>query len=139
MSAKDLDSLIRSSVHQEADVHAFAGRGDGAVSVLGWHYHDDGVPGPAATVDLTVQGLARSAKEARLTHYRINDEHSNAHTTWQKMGSPPKPSAEQRQVLQNGSELAKLQTPWSVAVRDGKCSLRYTMPRQSVSLVRLEW
>jgi xylan 1,4-beta-xylosidase len=138
-SVKDLDTLIRESVRQEADVHAFASRGERAVSVLVWHYHDEGVSGPAATVALTVQGLASAAKEARLTHYRIDDQHSNAYTAWQKMGSPPKPSAKQRELLQQASELAKLEAPGSVAVRDGQCSLRYTMPRQSVSLVRLEW
>jgi xylan 1,4-beta-xylosidase len=138
-SAKDLDALIRESVRKEADVHAFAARDDRAVSVLVWHYHDDGVPGPAARVALTVQGVAPSAKQARLTHYRIDDQCSNAYTAWQKMGAPQKPSAEQREALGKASTLGTVQDPRTVAVLDGKVVLRFAMPRQSVSLVRLEW
>ncbi len=138
-SAKSLDRLIRESVRKEADVHAFASRGDKAVSVLVWHYHDDGVPGPDATVALTIQGVAPPATQARLTHYRIDDQHSNAYTAWQKLGSPQKPSAEQRQALQKASELGTVEAPRMVAIKDGQVVLRFPMPRQSVSLVRLEW
>jgi xylan 1,4-beta-xylosidase len=138
-SAKGLDALIRDGVRKEADVHAFATRGKRALSVLVWHYHDDGVPGPEATVELTLQGVEKAVKQARLTHYRVDDRHSNAHTAWQKMGSPQKPSAKQRQDLAKASDLANLEEPRKVEVRDGRVVLRFAMPRQSVSLVRLEW
>jgi xylan 1,4-beta-xylosidase len=138
-SVKSLDALIRESVRKEPDIHAFATRGPRALSVLVWHYHDEGVAGPDATVELTLQGMEKSLKNAKLTHYRIDDRHSNAHTAWQKMGSPQKPSAEQRQALQKASELAKLEDAKMVEVRDGQFVLRFPMPRQSVSLVRLEW
>jgi xylan 1,4-beta-xylosidase len=138
-SAKDLNTLLRESVRKEADVHAFASRGERALSVLVWHYHDDGVPGPEATVELTIEGLTMDLKQSRLTHDRIDDQHSNAYTVWQKMGSPLKPSTEQREALKQASALAQVQAPGEVAMREGRCVLRFTMPRQSVSLVRLEW
>ncbi len=138
-SAKSLDRLIREGVRKEVDVHAFASRGDKAVSVLVWHYHDDGVPGPDATVALTIQGVTPPTTQARLTHYRIDDQHSNAYTAWQKLGSPQKPSAEQRQALQKASALATLEDARSVEAKGGQVVLRFPMPRQSVSLVRLEW
>jgi xylan 1,4-beta-xylosidase len=138
-SANEVDVLIRDGVRKEADVHALATRGDKAIGVLVWHYHDDGVPGPEATVELTLQGVETSGKAARLTHYRIDDEHSNAYTAWKKMGSPKKPSAKQREELLKASELAKLEGPKEVKLTDGQLVLRFKMPRQSVSLVRLEW
>ena len=107
--------------------------------VLVWHYHDDDVAGPAAAVELTVEGLDRSLKQARLTHHRIDGEHSNAYAAWQKMGSPKEPSAEQRAALLKASALALLEAPKAAEVGDGRVALRFTMPRQSVSLLRLAW
>jgi xylan 1,4-beta-xylosidase len=138
-SAKGLDALIRDGVRKEGDVDAFATRGPRALSVLVWHYHDDGAPGPGAAVELTLQGVEKSVKQARLTHYRVDDRHSNAYTAWQNMGSPATPSAKQRQALTRASELEKLEGPRKVELRDGQFVLRFAMPRQSVSLVRLEW
>jgi xylan 1,4-beta-xylosidase len=137
--AKNLDTLIRESVRKEPDIQAFATRGKRAISVLAWHYHDDGVPGPEATIELTIQGIDVAGGQTRLMHYRLDDRHSNAYTAWQKMGSPQNPTAEQRETLRKASELEKLEEARTVAVREGQLVLRFPMPRHSVSLVRLEW
>src|SRR5262249_550704 len=107
--------------------------------VLVWHYHDDDVPGPAAAVELTVQGLDRSIQQMRLTHHRVDAEHSNAYTAWHKMGSPREPSAEQRAALRKASELSLWDVPTGAAVRGGQVILRFPLPRQAVSLLRLAW
>jgi xylan 1,4-beta-xylosidase len=138
-SAKEADALIRDGVRKEGDVHAFATRGDRALSVLVWHYHDDGTDGPEATVELTLQGVETSGKAVKVTHYRIDDEHSNAYTAWKKMDAPKKPTEKQREALRKASELTKLEEPREVKLKDGELTLRFQMPRQSVSLVRLEW
>ena len=91
-----------------------------------------GVAGPDVTAELTLQGVETGGKQARLTHYRIDDRPSNAYTAWQEMGSPPKPSAQQREALQKASELGKLEEPRTVELRGGELVLRLTMPRQSV-------
>src|SRR5262249_1505189 len=65
--AFDLDALIKDSVRKDADVQAFATRGERALSVLVWHYHDDAVEGPDATVELTLQGVDTAGKQAKLT------------------------------------------------------------------------
>src|SRR5687767_10466475 len=87
-----LDAILRAGVRDKADVSALASLDEKALAVLVWHYHDDDVTGPAAAVELTIEGLDRSIKEARLTHHRIDGDHSNAYTAWQKMGSPKEPS-----------------------------------------------
>jgi xylan 1,4-beta-xylosidase len=137
--AVPLDAMLRRGVRDQADVSALACLEGKKLCVLVWHYHDDDLPGPLAAVELTVQGIDKSVERARLTHYRIDGEHSNAYTAWQKMGSPREPSAEQREALAKASELAMMGAPTSVDVREGRVVLRFSMPRQSVSLVRLEW
>jgi xylan 1,4-beta-xylosidase len=138
-AAKNLGTLIRQSVRDAPDVSAFASRGERIATVVVWHYHDDGVPGPDAVVQLTVQGILTAAQNVRITHYRIDDDHSNAYTAWRKMGSPQKPTPEQRAALEKASELTTLDEPKEVESHDGNVKLRLTMPRQSVSLIRLEW
>jgi xylan 1,4-beta-xylosidase len=120
-------------------VAALASLDEKKLCVLVWHYHDDDGPGPAAAVELTVQGLDKSLKQARLTHYRIDGEHSNAYTAWQKRGSPKEPSAEERAALRKASELTLWEDPKAAEVRDGQVVLRFSLPRQSVSLLRLGW
>jgi xylan 1,4-beta-xylosidase len=137
--AVPLDAILKRGVRDQADVSALASLDGKKLCVLVWHYHDDDLPGPAAAVELTVQGLDKSLKQAQLTHHRIDGDHSNAYTAWQKMDSPKQPSAEQRAALAKASELTPWEEPRPVEVRDGKASLRFPLPRQAVSLLRLGW
>jgi xylan 1,4-beta-xylosidase len=138
-AAVPLGAILKGGVRDQADVSALASLGQKQLCALVWHYHDDDVPGPAAAVEFTVQGLDRSLKQARLAHYRIDGEHSNAYAAWQKMGSPAEPSAGQRAALRKASELTPYEDPKAVEVRDGQVVVRLPMPRQSVSLLRLAW
>jgi xylan 1,4-beta-xylosidase len=138
-AAVPLGAILKDGVRDRADVSALASLGEKQLCTLVWHYHDEDVPGPVAAVQFTVQGLDRSLKQARLAHYRIDGEHSNAYAAWQKMGSPAEPSAEQRAALRKASELTPCEDPRTVVVRDGQVDVRFPMPRQSVSLLRLEW
>jgi len=46
---------------------------------------------------------------------------------------------DERAALEKASELTKLDEHQKVESHDGTLALRVTMPRQSVSLLRLEW
>ncbi len=48
-----------------------------------------------------MRGLPKGVSRVRLTHYRIDDSHSNAYTVWKAMGSPQNPSAEQIAALKD--------------------------------------
>jgi xylan 1,4-beta-xylosidase len=139
-----INTIIQSGVRgAQPDVTALASLDVAAnqLAVLVWHYHDDDVPGPAAEVALAVAGLPASANSAaRLTHWRIDDEHSNAFTVWKKMGSPAGPNANQYRQLVAAGQLGKLaDAPATVAVTNGAATLKFALPRQGVSLVLLEW
>jgi xylan 1,4-beta-xylosidase len=137
--AVPLDEIVANGVRGAADVAALASRAPGHLAVMVWHYHDDDVAGPLAQVTLEVRGLPASAPEATLTHDRIDEAHSNAYAAWQRMGSPLAPSREQYLELKAKGALTPLEAPTRVALVGGTASLRFSLPRQAVSLLVLEW
>jgi xylan 1,4-beta-xylosidase len=151
--ARDLDAMMKQGVREKPDVAALASRDGRRVTIMAWHYHDDDVQGPDADVTLTLDGLqahAAGAKpgtnggltkgKAKLRHFRIDTNHSNAYTAWKNMGSPAKPTAAQYKQLEQASELAALKdAPSTVDVTDGRATLKFALPRQGVSLLVVEW
>ncbi len=134
-----LSTLVASGVRAQADVDALASRGDGEAAVMLWNYHDVEGPGPDVPTVITVTGLPANVKEVLLTHYRIDDTHSNAYTVWKAMGSPQHPTSEQYAQLQGAAGLQLLTSPEWVDVNAGQIKLSTEMPRQSVSLLRMTW
>jgi xylan 1,4-beta-xylosidase len=137
--AVDLDTIVKDGVRGRPDVAALASRDARRATVMTWHYHDDDLPGPAAQVSLAIEGLAADVRSARLQHFRIDADHSNAYAAWLKMGSPQRPSATQYAQLEKASELATLDQPSSVGVAGGRLTLTFALPRQAVSLVVVDW
>jgi xylan 1,4-beta-xylosidase len=137
--AVDLDTIVKQGVRDRPDVAALASRDASRATILAWHYHDDDVPGPAAEVSLAVEGLGLKQGKAKLQHFRIDTEHSNAYTVWKRMGSPATPSPAQYAEMEKASELATLPGPSSVAITDRRATLTFALPRQAVSLLVLEW
>ena len=134
-----LETMIKSGVRGAPDVSAIAALESKRLSLLVWHYHDDDVEGPAADVDLAVDGLPDVPAGATVQHYRIDDDHSNAFTVWKQMGSPQKPSADQYAKLEAAGQLAQIETPSAVKFEKGHWSTRIQLPRRAVSLVVVSW
>ena len=135
-----LTQIIDQGVRGAADVAALASRAPGRIAVMVWHYHDDDVAGPDAAVSLALAGLPAGLKAAKLTHYRIDQQHSNAYAEWLRLGSPAKPTAAQAAQIEQASALTPLTgSPASVAIVGGKATLDFTLPRQGVSLLVLSW
>jgi xylan 1,4-beta-xylosidase len=133
-----LDAILKEGVRREPDVGTLASRHGNVLTVLAWHYHDDDLPGPDADVSLAITGLAESSTPALVHHYRIDEEHSNAFTAWKRMGSPPQPTPEQRGQLVRAGQLAMLGSPEWHSLDKGTLTLRMNLPRQAVSLLRVE-
>ena len=109
-------------------------------AVLVWYYHDDDAPGPRAAIDLAIAGLPAGITQAKLSHYRVDENHSNAYTLWKSYGSPVAVTKAQYAQLQAASELTLLtDSPASAAVANGTANLKFSLPRQGVSLVLLDW
>jgi len=135
-----LDAIIRDGVRGAPDVTALASSDANKLAVMVWHYHDDDVPGSEAAVELALGGLPAGVSSARLTHYRIDDEHTNPFAVWRRMGSPAGPSLQQYNQLVAAGQLGHIDdAPATVAVAGGNATLKFSLPRQAVSLLVLEW
>jgi xylan 1,4-beta-xylosidase len=134
-----LATMLSDGVRGSADVSVLASRAPGRLSVMAWHYHDDDLPGPDADVTLALAGIAPSADYATLTHYRVDDERSNAYAAWQGMGQPIAPTAAQYAALQKASQLQTLEDREAVKLTGGAATLRFRLPRRAVSLLEVEW
>ena len=137
--AAPLDRILRDGVRAGPDVSALASLEQNKLCVLAWHYHDDDVPGPVAEVRLELEGLPARKGEARLEHYRVDEDHSNAYTLWKRWGLSVPPTAEEYAQLENAGRLAALGRPETVFIDAGKLTVHFELSRQAVSLLVLEW
>ena len=138
-AAVPLEAITREGVRTHPDVSALASRSTNHLSIPVWHYHDDDVPGPDAAVDLALDGLPSSSGEARLMHFRVDEDHRNAFSAWKRLGSPQNPTPEQYAQLEDAGQLAALGPAELVRVANGKATLSFLLPRRAVSLLALQW
>jgi len=129
-----MDSSIRGP---QTDIGVLASKNAKSAGVMIWNYHDDDKQGPAEPVSVTINDVP--AKTVTLTHYRIDDKHSNSYEVWKKMGSPQKPTATQIATLQKSGQLETIGKDQKMAVTANKVTLNISIPRQGVSLIKLDW
>jgi len=134
-----LDAMIKDGVRGAPDVAALASMETKRLCLLVWHYHDDDVPGPDAAVKLTLDHLPIAAGEAKVTHYRIDADHSNAYAEWKRLGEPGAPNEAQYTQLLGAGHLATLGPPATVSIVGAAATLAFNLPRQAVSLLVVEW
>ena len=132
-SAAPVEEIRDRGVRGRRDVYALAARGARDFTVLVWNYHDDDLPAPPASVELTIEGLKSGA--ATVTHYRVDGEHGNSYSAWLKMGSPQPPTPVQYQELERAARLAPLGTPRPVRIQAGTLTEKFSLPAQGVSLL----
>ena len=129
------DSSVRKS---DPDVNGFAAANNRSASVMIWNYHDkNDLNVPATPVTLSVKGVP--TQKVLLTHYRIDEEYSNSYTAWKKMGSPQNPTAEQIAALEKAGQLEMMESPRWVTIKNGATSIKFNLPRQGVSLIKMTW
>jgi xylan 1,4-beta-xylosidase len=134
-----ISEILKSGVRQAPDVDAFATAAPHQAVVMVWNYHDDDLPAPPATVQVTIVGIPFGVKRVLLEHFRIDDTHSNAYTVWKQMGSPQAPTAEQYARLRQAGQLELMNSPQWLDVDKGKVTIETELPRQATSLLRLQW
>jgi xylan 1,4-beta-xylosidase len=136
--AYDLRTAVDSSIRkQNSDIDGLACSDDKGATVMVWNYHDDDVKPDAGSVSVRIKGLP--GKKVLLQHYRIDDAHSNSYELWKKMGSPQNPSAEQIAALERAGQLELLTSPEWIGTNNGEATIDLVLPRQGVSLLKLEW
>jgi xylan 1,4-beta-xylosidase len=134
--ALPIDDILENGVRGTPDVSVAATRDADGVSILVWHYHDDDVKGADAEITLDIAGWQNGT--ARLRHFRMDEDHSNAFAVWKQMGSPQELEGEPYKRLEAAGKLVEIETNDAVPVNAGAIRLRTLLPRQGVSLLRLE-
>jgi xylan 1,4-beta-xylosidase len=129
-----LDSSIRGA---QTDIGALASKSEKSAAVMIWNYHDRDEQGASEHIKLTMNSLP--AGSVILTHYRIDNEHSNSYEVWKKMGSPQNPDKKQIARLEKAGQLETLGNPVKLKVKSGTATVALDLPRQGVSLVKLDW
>jgi xylan 1,4-beta-xylosidase len=137
--AVGLDTMLTAGVREHPTVDALATRSAHGITVLVWNYQDEDVAGPAATVDLEMEGLPKDIRHVLVRHYRIDQDHSNAYTAWKKMGSPQHPNAEQYTTLESAGHLQLLDSPRWFASTGGRSKMSFNLPLQALSLLEISW
>ncbi len=135
------DRVKTESTGREADseVDAISARSDHDLSLHAWNYRADDVPADARSVTLHVARLPQQVTRVLLTHYRIDQTHSNAFTVWKQMGSPQQPTPEQYEALTAAGQLQTIESPRWLTVHDGNLEIPITLPSESVSLLKVSW
>ncbi len=106
-------------------------------AVMVWNYHDEDIQAAAEPVEVSFNGIP--AKKVKMTHYRIDNEHSNSYEVWKKMGSPQNPSALQIAALEKAGKLETIGKIQKLKSTDGNLVVSIGLPRQGVSLLQLQW
>lgn len=115
--------------------HLVTRHADGRVTVLAWAPVDASgeTPGPERhAVRLSVPVRAAQAFAQRST---VDEEHGNARTAWQRMGSPRSPRPHLLDVLHEAAEPAR--SHHRLPVEDGRVRLDLTLTRHEVTLVEI--
>ena len=113
--AVPLDRIVRRGVREQPDVASLASLDGDTLAVMAWHYHDDDVPGPAADIKFALEGLPVQSGTAKIQHFRIDEDHSNAYAAWKRMGSP---------LAADRSTIRRVGEGWSTGRIEGRCRRR---------------
>ena len=134
-----LDQLVASGARSSADIDALSTKSAREADVLLWNYHDVAKPAPSSPTDIKIAGLPPTVRRVHVTHYRIDDTHSNAYTVWKSMGEPQHPTPEQYKKLLDQAGLQLFTSPVWLDVHDRQIQISTEMPRESVSLLQITW
>jgi xylan 1,4-beta-xylosidase len=138
-SALATEQIVAEGVRAKPDIRALATRSDHGVEILVWNYHDDDVSAEPATIVLTLDGLPKDMHHAMLEHFRVDGNHSNSFAAWKLMGSPQTPSPDQYQALESAGQLQLLTSPTWIQLSRGMAEVEFELPRQALSLIKLDW
>jgi xylan 1,4-beta-xylosidase len=133
------EKLLVEGVRLRPDIGGLASLDGNKLCILVWHYHDDDLPGPSASVELKIDHIPSDDAKAIFYHYRIDENTSNAFAAWKRLGSPQQPTSEQYSQLEKAGRLATVRPIGTIPIAGGQALLNFDLPRQGVSLLEFTW
>jgi len=120
----------------DSNIDGLATRRGSSMQVMVYNFnqdvHDRQVKKAGLVITLPASG------RYRLTHYRIDEDHSNAYTVWKSMGKPYNPSQAQLGKLKSSQGLAWYEPPKIIKAKNKKITLSLLLPHHAVSLLIFE-
>ncbi len=111
--------------------------GDKKIEILLYCHQDDWDFGGEYEVDIEVSGLPPSTSKVILTHYRLDEEHSNAYAEWVRQGRPDYPVEAQRRVIKSREGLELYEPISDVLVFNRTFKKKLFLPVHGISLLIL--
>jgi xylan 1,4-beta-xylosidase len=133
-----LKTMLDSGVRKSTDIGVLAAKDKNSATIMVWNYHDEDKQDAGESIVINLSGI--TSNNARVTQYRIDNEHSNSYEAWKKMGSPQKPTTAQIADLEKAGQLqTQMATQKLHNQNKGNATLRLNLPRQGVALLKIEW
>jgi len=129
-----LDSSVRGL---QTDIGTLASADAHTAAVMVWNYHDEDKQSAGEPIIVNIHNIPST--KATVTQYRIDDQHSNSYEVWKKMGSPQNPTKAQITTLEKAGQLQTMGTPEKMNINNGALTVKLSLPRQGVTLVKLDW
>jgi xylan 1,4-beta-xylosidase len=124
-------------VRGRTDIGAIAAKDKRSATIMIWNYHDEDKQDTGEKIQLSISGLPTTT--ITVTEYRIDNEHSNSYEVWKKMGSPQNPTKEQVMALEKAGQLQKMYNKPMQVKTKREVTMGIHLPRQGVSLVKIDW
>jgi xylan 1,4-beta-xylosidase len=129
--------VIEQGIRDRPDINAMACVYKNEITILIWNYHDDDILGEINDIELTIRNIPDGP--ALMNHYRVDQELSNSYTAWKRLGSPMQPNEEEYRQVEEAGHLKLLTSPQWISANKNGTHIQFSLPRQGVSLIKLEW
>jgi len=126
---KILHKLGEERIQLDSDSAVLTRRKDGTLVLAVWNYAAPDEKGSPRTITFTLKG----AKASRALISRVDGDHGDFHSAYQKMGSPRYPSQKQIQELREATEL---HAPEARQLKNGEFSV--ILPAHGLAVIELK-
>jgi len=117
-------------------IDGMATRSGNKIQVMIYNYDENVADKELKKVQLLV--MLPSSGSYKLTHYRIDENHSNAYTVWKSMGKPFNPNEAQIKQIKDRQGLELFEPERLIKVKNSTATFYAEMPHHSVSLIVFE-
>ena len=118
------------------NINGLATRHGDAIQIMVYNFNQNVTDRESEKAELIVR--LPSSKLYRLSHYRIDETHSNAYSVWKSLGKPLIPNNDQMNQIRSREGLELLEPVSTIRPSNNNFSIPLVLPHHSVSLLIFE-